>query len=125
MVKIMENPIFQWMIWGFSHIFGSTPKRSQIEVKAQGMNRIRLFFVWKNGPLFCLGGGWKGGCWMLQDGFDCRFPYLCIQWLQTQEHVLNLSPMTVEGDDSRFCFLDKHQNQRNKRYIVANRIEAK
>ena len=24
MVKIMENPIIQWMIWGVSHIFGNT-----------------------------------------------------------------------------------------------------
>ena len=24
MVKIMENPMNKWMIWGFSHIFGST-----------------------------------------------------------------------------------------------------
>ena len=25
MVKIMENPMNKWMIWGFSHIFGLTP----------------------------------------------------------------------------------------------------
>ena len=30
-----------------------------------------------------------------QNSCDCRFPYLCIRWLQTQEHVLNLSRMTV------------------------------
>ena len=24
MVKIMENPMNKWMIWGFSHIFGNT-----------------------------------------------------------------------------------------------------
>ena len=45
MVKIMENPMNKWMIWGFSHIFGNAHIVTFMALLSGKCQRSSRFFL--------------------------------------------------------------------------------
>ena len=100
-----------------------------------GRSWVDLGAFWRDlGVILGWSWGFLGGSWGVldakDDGFDCREPpYLdCIQWQVDSRARAEFIKFSDDCWGRWFTILlsrDKHQNQRNKRYIVANRIEAK
>ena len=64
MVKIMENPIYPWMIWGQNTLFSETSKDLPNSVKVFGMDLANA-----------------RSSWMLSTCLSLRFGLLCQNWL--------------------------------------------